>query len=283
MKLAGVRLAGDDTVRIARLDGDTVQVVTGLARFWADPRGWTAKAARLTGAGVPAESVRFAPPVPPSARVICVGLNYRAHAAEGSFEVPEHPTLFGRWTASLSVGDVPAPVPTGEAGLDWEGEVAAYVAEPLADADPETARAAVLGYSTFNDLTARRAQKLTTQWTLGKNGDRSGPMGPIVTADEAGDPRDGLRVLTRVNGTVVQDGNTRDMIFDVGYVLSLISRTFTLNPGDVIATGTPDGVGYVRTPPWLLQPGDVVEVEIDRLGVLRTPIVSRDRQPEDTR
>ncbi|MGN9840235.1 fumarylacetoacetate hydrolase family protein [Nonomuraea sp. H19] len=283
MKLAGVRLAGDDTIHIARLDGDTVQVVTGLARFWADPRGWTAEAAGLTGAGVPAESVRFAPPVPPSARVICVGLNYRAHAAEGSFEVPEYPTLFGRWTASLSVGDVPAPVPTGEAGLDWEGEVAAYVAEPLADADPETARAAVLGYSTFNDLTARRAQKLTTQWTLGKNGDRSGPMGPIVTADEVGDPRDGLRVQTRVNGTVVQDGNTRDMLFDVGDVLSLISRTFTLNPGDVIATGTPDGVGYVRTPPWLLQPGDVVEVEIDRLGVLRTPIVNPDRQLECAR
>jgi 2-keto-4-pentenoate hydratase/2-oxohepta-3-ene-1,7-dioic acid hydratase in catechol pathway len=187
--------------------------------------------------------------------------------------VPEHPTLFGRWTASLSVGGVPAPVPVGEAGLDWEGEVAAYVAEPLRDAGPAAAANAVFGYSTFNDLTARRAQKFTSQWTLGKNGDRSGPMGPIVTADEVGDLRDGLRVRTRVNGSVVQDGNTRDMIFPVGDVLSLISRTLTLNPGDVIATGTPDGVGYVRTPPWLLQPGDVVEVEIDRLGTLRTPIV----------
>ncbi|MBT2230466.1 fumarylacetoacetate hydrolase family protein [Nonomuraea sp. NEAU-A123] len=273
MKLAGVRLPGDDTVHVAQLDGDTVRVVTDVTRFWADARGWTAKAAQLTGAGVPAGSVTFVPPVPPSARVICVGLNYRAHAAEGSFEVPEHPTLFGRWTASLSVGGVPVPVPVGEAGLDWEGEVAAYVAEPLCDADAGTARAAVLGYSTFNDLTARRAQKLTTQWTLGKNGDRSGPMGPIVTADEVGDLRDGLRVRTRVNDAVVQDGNTRDMIFGVGDVLSLISRTFTLNPGDVIATGTPDGVGYVRTPPWLLTPGDVVEVEIDRLGTLRTPVV----------
>ncbi|MGP3964721.1 fumarylacetoacetate hydrolase family protein [Nonomuraea sp. 3N208] len=283
MKLAGVRLPGDDIVHIARLDGDTVQIVTDVARFWADARGWTARAAQLTGHAVPVESVRFAPPVPASARVICVGLNYRAHAAEGSFEVPEHPTLFGRWTASLSVGDVPAPVPAGEPGLDWEGEVAAYVAEPLCDVDPGTALAAMFGYSTFNDLTARRAQKLTTQWTLGKNGDRSGPMGPIVTADEVGDLRDGLRVQTRVNGTMVQDGNTRDMIFPVGEVLSLISRTLTLNPGDVIATGTPDGVGYVRTPPWLLQPGDVVEVEIDRLGTLRTPIVGADgrAQPGD--
>jgi 2-keto-4-pentenoate hydratase/2-oxohepta-3-ene-1,7-dioic acid hydratase in catechol pathway len=272
VKLAGVRIPGDDTVYVARLDGDAVLVVTDVARFWADARGWTAKAAQLQGEGVPAGSVSFAPPVPPSARVVCVGLNYRAHAAEGSFEVPAHPTLFGRWTASLSVGGVSVSVPAGEAGLDWEGEVAAYVAEPLRDADAETAAAAVLGYSTFNDLTARRAQKLTTQWTLGKNGDRTGPMGPIVTADEAGDLRDGLSVRTRVNGTVVQDGNTRDMIFGVGEVLSLISRTFTVNPGDVIATGTPDGVGYVRTPPWLLRSGDVVEVEIDRLGTLRTPI-----------
>ncbi|PZG11774.1 fumarylacetoacetate hydrolase family protein [Nonomuraea aridisoli] len=269
MRLAGVLLPGDDAVRVARLSGDEVVVLAEVGEFWADARGCLTR----EGSAVPADSVRFVPPVPASARVICVGLNYRAHAAEGSFEVPEHPTLFGRWTASLSVGDVPVSVPSGEAGLDWEGEVAAYVAEPVRDADPDAALAAVLGYSTFNDLTARRAQKLTSQWTLGKNADRSGPMGPIVTADEVGDLRDGLRVRTRVNGTVVQDGDTRDMIFPVGEVLSLISRTLTLNPGDVIATGTPDGVGYVRTPPWLLGPGDVVEVEIDRLGTLRTPIV----------
>ncbi|MEV0614575.1 fumarylacetoacetate hydrolase family protein [Nonomuraea sp. NPDC050404] len=269
MKLAGVRLPGQDTVHVARLDGDEVMLLAEAATFWADPRGWLTK---TDGRVISSNYVEFVPPVPPSARVICVGLNYRAHAAEGSFEVPEHPTLFGRWTASLSVGGVPVAVPSGEPGLDWEGEVAAYVAEPIRDADPDTALASVLGYSTFNDLTARRAQKLSTQWTLGKNADRSGPMGPIVTADEVGDLRDGLRVRTRVNGTVVQDGDTRDMIFSVGEVLSLISRTLTLNPGDVIATGTPDGVGYVRTPPWLLVPGDVVEVEIDHLGTLRTPV-----------
>ncbi|MFC7720265.1 fumarylacetoacetate hydrolase family protein [Nonomuraea recticatena] len=159
------------------------------------------------------------------------------------------------------------------------GEVAAVVGRRLTDVDAETAAGAVLGYAAFNDLTARTAQKLTTQWTLGKNGDRSGPMGPLVTADEVGDLADGLRVRTRVNGQTVQDGNTRDMIFGIGELLSRISRTFTLNPGDVIATGTPEGVGYVRTPPWLLRPGDVVEVEIDRLGVLRTPIVSSEARP----
>jgi 2-keto-4-pentenoate hydratase/2-oxohepta-3-ene-1,7-dioic acid hydratase in catechol pathway len=159
----------------------------------------------------------------------------------------------------------------GGAGLDWEGEVAAYVGDQLRDADSDTARTAVLGYSTFNDLTARKAQKLSAQWTLGKNGDRTGPMGPIVTADEVGDLREGLRLQTRVNGTVVQEAGTSDMIFELGEVLSLISHVFTLHPGVVIATGTPEGVGYVRTPPWLLGPGDV---EVERLGVLRTPVVA---------
>ncbi|MEU8251549.1 fumarylacetoacetate hydrolase family protein [Nonomuraea sp. NPDC048916] len=272
MKLVGVILPGAGQVQVARLDGDEVHPIAEVGRFWSDTRHWTARAAESPGAGVPAGSVRLVPPVPPTARVICVGLNYRAHAAEGAFAVPDHPTLFGRWTASLSVGGVPAPVPVDEAGLDWEGEIAAYVGAPLREVDADTARAAVLGYSTFNDLTARRAQKLTTQWTLGKNGDRTGPMGPLVTADEVGDLRDGLRLRTRVNGTLVQDGDTKDMIFDVGEVLSLISRTFTLHPGDVVATGTPEGVGYVRNPPWLLRPGDVVEVDAERLGVLRTPI-----------
>ncbi|MEU4571885.1 fumarylacetoacetate hydrolase family protein [Nonomuraea sp. ATR24] len=276
MKLVGVIINGRPWV--ARLDGDLdkgldgaeVRPIAEVDAFWAD----TARSlAAEPGAPVAAGEVELVPPVPAGARVICVGLNYRAHAAEGAFAVPEHPTLFGRWTASLSVGGVPAPVPADEAGLDWEGEIAAYVGAPLREADADTARAAVLGYSAFNDLTARRAQKLTTQWTLGKNGDRTGPLGPLVTADEVGDLRDGLRLRTRVNGTLVQDGNTKDMIFEVGEVLSLISRTLTLHPGDVLATGTPEGVGYVRTPPWLLGPGDVVEVDVERLGVLRTPIV----------
>jgi 2-keto-4-pentenoate hydratase/2-oxohepta-3-ene-1,7-dioic acid hydratase in catechol pathway len=170
-------------------------------------------------------------------------------------------------------------VPANEPGLDWEGEVAAVVGRRLTDVDEETALAGVLGYAAFDDLTARTAQKLTAQWTLGKNADRSGPIGPVVTADETGDPAEGWRVATRVNGETVQDGDTRDMIFGVGDLLSRISRTLTLEPGDVIATGTPEGVGYVRTPPWFLQPGDVVEVEIDHLGVLRTPIVGPSERP----
>ena len=165
------------------------------------------------------------------------------------------------------------PVPANEDGLDWEGEVVAWVGATLVDATPEEALAAVVGYSTFNDITSRRAQKLTSQWILGKNGDRSGPLGPMIPAAEVGDLRDGLQVETRVNGEVAQRGRTDEMVYTVGETLSLISQTFTLHPGDLLATGTPSGVGYARDPQWLLQPGDVVEVEVERLGVLTNTVV----------
>nr|BFE80886.1 hypothetical protein GCM10020093_034870 [Planobispora longispora] len=173
----------------------------------------------------------------------------------------------------LALGDRHAgPGAANEPGLDWEGEVAAVVGARLTDVDESAAEAGILGYAAFNDITARTAQKLTAQWTLGKNADFSGPIGPIVTADEVGRLTDGLRLVTRVNGEVMQDGDTRDMIFTVPELLARISATMTLHPGDVIATGTPEGVGYVRTPAKLLVPGDVVEVEIERLGLLRTPV-----------
>ena len=277
-RLVGVR-RGDGPVAVGSLtdDGTRVALVATLEDFWADPEGVLA-AGRADAEAVATADVELVPPVLPGARVLCIGLNYAEHVAEGSFAgtaMPAHPTLFARWTASLSVDGADVPVPPDEDGLDWEGEVVAYVGRTLVDASPEEALAAVVGYSTFNDLTSRRAQKLTSQWTLGKNGDRSGPLGPMVPAGEVGDLRDGLRLETRVNGTVVQQGRTDQMTYTVGDTLSLVSRTLTLRPGDLLATGTPSGVGYSRTPPWLLQPGDVVEVEVERLGVLRNGVVSR--------
>jgi 2-keto-4-pentenoate hydratase/2-oxohepta-3-ene-1,7-dioic acid hydratase in catechol pathway len=278
MRIVGIRRNGGP-VEVASLsaDGTEVAVLAPLERFWADAQGFLSR--EPAGETVPAPEVTFVPPVLPGARVICIGLNYLKHVAEGSFagkDLPPHPTLFARWTQSLTVDGAPVPVPANEDGLDWEGEVVAYVGAPLVDAGPEQTLAAVVGYSAFNDLTSRRAQKLTSQWILGKNGDSSGPLGPLVPAAEVGDLRDGLRVRTRVNGEVVQDGSTDEMVYTVGDTLSLISRTFTLRPGDLLATGTPAGVGYARTPPWLLQPGDVVEVEVERLGTLRNPIVGND-------
>ena len=283
MQLVGVRQP-DGSVHVGdqSADGTTVTLLFPVEEFWADP----VKALTAVGDAepLPTRELELVPPVLPGARVICVGLNYLKHVAEGSFReegIPPYPTLFARWTASLTTGGVSVPVPANEDGLDWEGEVVAWVGATLVDATPEEALAAVVGYSTFNDITSRRAQKLTSQWILGKNGDRSGPLGPMIPAAEVGDLRDGLQVETRVNGEVAQRGRTDEMVYTVGDTLSLISQTFTLHPGDLLATGTPSGVGYSRTPPWLLQPGDVVEVEVEKLGVLTNPVVTNDSRHAD--
>jgi 2-keto-4-pentenoate hydratase/2-oxohepta-3-ene-1,7-dioic acid hydratase in catechol pathway len=277
MKIVGVRRAqGGSGVEVAALSDqdDEVTVISPLADFWADPAGHLSRPP--TGPTYAAASVERVPPVLPDARVFCIGLNYSAHAAEGSFrdqELPPYPTLFARWPQSLTVDGAEVPVPSNEEGLDWEGEVVAWVGTPLVDASPEQALASVVGYSAFNDLTSRRAQKLTSQWILGKNGDRSGPLGPLVPATEVGDLKRGLRLRTRVNGETMQDATTDQMIYAVGDTLSLISHTLTLRPGDLLATGTPAGVGYSRTPPRLLQPGDTVEVEVECLGTVRNTVV----------
>lgn len=280
MRIIGVK-QGDGTVLVGALsdDGTQVAVIAGVEEFWSSPADYLAVVP--AGPTLPVSDVEVVPPVVQSARVVCVGLNYLDHVSEGAFRdeaLPEFPTLFARWSASLTSNGAEVPIPSEEDGLDWEGEVVAWVGAPLIDASPEEALAAVIGYSTFNDLTSRRAQKRTSQWIIGKNGDRSGPLGPMVPAAEVGDLRDGLRLETRVNGAVVQQGSTAQMIYGVGETLAHISRTFTINPGDLLATGTPSGVGYARTPPWLLQPGDVVEVEIERLGTLTNRIVDNEQR-----
>jgi 2,4-didehydro-3-deoxy-L-rhamnonate hydrolase len=251
--------------------GGKVRNLGSIAEFWSHLAGSTPTE---RGEELDLDTVTLVPPILPGARVLCVGLNYRAHAAEGAFEVPSHPTIFGRWAKSLTVSGTPAPIPRGEEGLDWEGELAVVVGRTLKDVTASEALGGVFGYASFNDLTARRVQHHTTQWTIGKNADQSGPLGPIATVDEVRDPAEGLRMTTRVNGEVVQDGSTRDMIFGIGEILSYLSGSMTLHPGDVIATGTVEGVGYARNPPWLLQPGDEVEVDIEQVGVIRTPIVA---------
>jgi 2-keto-4-pentenoate hydratase/2-oxohepta-3-ene-1,7-dioic acid hydratase in catechol pathway len=283
MRIVGYTTTDATGVHVGDLSraGTTVTPLAHLEEFWRDPVA--VLTGTHTGETVPVSTVRLVPPVLPQARVMCIGLNYRQHVAEGSYrdqQWPEFPTLFARWSRSLSVNGAVVPIPVDEDGLDWEGEVVAWVGARLVDATAEESLAAVVGYSTFNDLTSRRAQKLTSQWILGKNGDKSGPLGPMVPAAEVGDLRDGLRLQTRVNGTTVQDDTTDHMVYDVGEALAHVSRTFTIEPGDLLATGTPAGVGYARTPAWLLQPGDVVEIEVDRLGVLRNTIAdNQQRRP----
>jgi 2-keto-4-pentenoate hydratase/2-oxohepta-3-ene-1,7-dioic acid hydratase in catechol pathway len=269
MKLVGYRTA--EGGGIGRLDGESKLVPLGsVEQFWVDPARAISRSAEK---GLDLAELSLVPPVPAAARVLCVGLNYPAHVAEGTFQRPTHPSVFGRWTRSLTVSGTPAPVPSGEQGLDWEGELVAVVGQTLKNVSALEALQAVFGYAAFNDLTARQTQHRTTQWTVGKNADQSGPMSEIVTADEVGDPRDGLRSITCVNGEIMQDGNTADMIFSVGDILAYLSETMTLYPGDLVVTGTPNGVGYTRRPPRLLQPGDEVTVEIERVGSIRTPIV----------
>jgi len=273
MRFIGIR-QGLQTV-IGRLFGDgTVAEVAEATEFYADLDGWLPQAAALAGGRWHRRDIDEGPAVPPGARVLCVGLNYRSHADEAGLPYPEHPAVFGRWTVSLASDGTPVPVPAGEPGLDWEVELAAVVGRPLWHVDPGTALAGVFGYAAFNDLSARQHQLHSRLWTVGKNADRSGPLSAIVTADEVGDPGEGLRLRTVVNGETVQEASTADMIFSVGEILAYLSEVMTLNPGDVVATGTPQGVGFTRTPPRYLGAGDTVTVEIQGVGSVSTPVVA---------
>ncbi|WP_283133902.1 fumarylacetoacetate hydrolase family protein [Rhizohabitans arisaemae] len=270
MRLIGYR--DGETRYIGAVEGDTVLPIATLDDFYTDPAGRLEQAQGSQAARLALSGLSQVPPVPMTAKVFCVGLNYRAHAEEAGATVPDHPTVFGRWHSTL-VGDGESiPVPSTEHGLDWEVELAVVIGETLIDADEGSAPQAVLGYTAFNDVSARSRQFDTTQWTLGKNPDKSAPIGPVlVTADEWDSGRD-HRLTTKVNGELMQSGYTSDMIFSIGRVLSYISQTSTLRPGDVVALGTPEGVGFTRTPPRLLVPGDVVEVEVEGIGVLSNPI-----------
>lgn len=231
--------------------------------------GWGGRSPQLS-------EVQLIPPVPKEARVLCAGVNYPAHAAEGaSGRGPSAvPDLFTRWRSTLVASGEPVPVPSGEDGLDWEGELAAIVGWPLPAGEMESARAeaCILGYTCFNDLSARQHQFAGTQAGLGKNADRSGPIGPvIVTADEIG-LRPDLRLHTRIGSEEVQAAMTGQMIHQAPEIISYAAHVLSFRPGDVIATGTPEGVGWFRSPRRLLQAGETVEVEIEGIGSLSTEI-----------
>ena len=258
--------------RIGEVAGDVVRDLGPVDDFYADP---VAALHRPVQPAVPLEGLVQVPPVPGTARIFCVGINYRSHVLEGQaagFEEPAAPVIFGRWSSTLVADGDPVPVPPNE-GLDWEAELAVVIGSSTWCATEDEAAGSVFGYTAFNDLTARKKQTDTTQWTLGKNADRSGPIGPVlVTADEVGSTP-ALDISTRVNGEVRQHANTSELLHSIPRVIAYISDTVTLLPGDVIATGTMAGVGAGMAPPQYLQPGDVVEVEIESIGVLRTPIV----------
>jgi 2-keto-4-pentenoate hydratase/2-oxohepta-3-ene-1,7-dioic acid hydratase in catechol pathway len=219
--------------------------------------------------------VRLLAPVLRPGKVVCIGLNYRAHAVEGGNAIPDYPAVFMRGATSLVGPGADIAFPQCSEKLDYEAELAVIIGKSATDVG-KRALDYVAGYSCFNDGTVRDYQRKSSQWTIGKNFDRSGSFGPeIVTPDELPPGASGLRLVARLNGQTMQDSNTSDMIFDVATLIAILSEAMTLEPGDVIATGTPSGVGYARTPPVFMRPGDLIEVEIDGIGKLANTIGPR--------
>jgi acylpyruvate hydrolase len=235
-----------------------------------------AGAARILGAGKPLdrERIRFLPPLSNPQKIVCVGLNYADHTKESPYEQPKYPTLFSRFNSTLIGHGAPIICPRASEQLDYEGELAVIISKRGRHIPSERALDYVAGYSIFNDASVRDYQFKSPQWTVGKNFDATGAFGPsFVTADDLPPGARGLRLQTRLNGQVVQDATTADMLFDVVSLITIISEAMTLEVGDVIVSGTPAGVGFARKPPLWMKHGDECEVEIEGLGVLRNPIV----------
>ena len=232
-----------------------------------------AVAAIKESVSVPATSARLHAPIGDPGKFICIGLNYRDHALEAGQPVPKEPPIFAKWSPSIVGPGDPVLRPRGSSQLDWEVELGVVIGRTARFVPRESALDYVWGYTIVNDVSARDFQFITSQWMAGKCFETAAPVGPsIVDRQEIADPHSlGLRTI--VNGKQMQNGNTKTFIFDVRYLVSYLSGLMTLSPGDLIATGTPPGVGFAMKPtPVFLQPGDVCRVEIDRLGSMDNPI-----------
>ncbi|MFZ5550825.1 MAG: fumarylacetoacetate hydrolase family protein [Pseudomonadota bacterium] len=235
-------------------------------------------AARRAAAGSavrrPLQGLRHLPPLGRPGKALAIGLNYRDHAAESHFELPRYPVVFPRYPSSWVAHGQPLVKPLASEQYDYEAELVAVIGRAGRRIPREQALAHVAGYSLFNDGSVRDFQLRTPQWTLGKNFDASGAFGPVfVTTDELPPGAAGLRIACRLNGQTLQDGNTRDMIFDVAALVAACSEAMTLQPGDILITGTPAGVGMARQPPLWMKAGDTCEVEVEGIGILRNPVV----------
>ena len=283
MKFASVKRNGVEGT--ALVTGDHAKVIwTGSKAYPGSldqlvkgglPALTTAAAALAAGEEVALADVTLLAPLRHPGKIICIGLNYADHSKESGFATPTYPAIFSRYASSLVGHGAPMVRPSVSHQLDYEGELAVIIGKrgrhiPLASALDH-----VLGYSVFNDGSVRDYQTKSAQWTIGKNFDDSGAFGPtLVTADELPLGAKGLKLETRLNGQVVQSASISDMIFDVATLISLLSVAHALEPGDVIVSGTPAGVGLARTPQLWMKPGDVCEVEIERVGLLRSPVTA---------
>ena len=230
-----------------------------------------------SAAWLPRAAVTLQAPIPAPGKIICIGRNYAEHAAETNSEVPKYPIIFAKFANTVNDPGAPIVLPGISDEIDYEGELAVVIGRRARSVPEADALHYVGGYMPFDDVSARDLQFLTGQWTIGKTLDTFAPMGPaLVTADEVPDPQN-LNLRTIVSGEVLQSDNTRNMIFPVAHLIAYLSGIFTLEPGDVIATGTPSGVGLGRVPPRYLKAGDVVRIEIEGIGVLENPVVGPTR------
>ena len=271
MKLATIR--HDARLQPVALDGERVVEIDAPSLEAAiagdpDPSRW--RLGRPLPSGAP---ITFAVPLRPG-KIVAIGLNYRDHIRETGLDPPTKPLVFAKFPSSAIGPDEPIPLPrVAPDQVDWEVELAVVIGRPMRDVDPSRALEHVFGYTVGNDVSARDVQFGDVQWTRGKSFDGFCPLGPaVVTPDEVSDPQ-ALTLCTRVNGDTVQSSSTQEMIFGVAELLSYCSRSFSLEPGDVVLTGTPWGCGGFATPPRFLRAGDVVECEVGGIGILRNPVV----------
>lgn len=218
--------------------------------------------------------VKIEAPVPRPGKIICIGLNYRNHAIESGMEIPRSPIVFSKFVTSVAASEDPILLPVGSEQVDFEAEMAVVIGRRAKKIKLDDAMDYVFGYTNFNDVSARDMQFADGQWQRGKSCDTFAPFGPFVaTTDEIRDAHE-LKIQFRLNGETMQDSTTSELIFRIPELVEFLSRSITLEPGDIIATGTPPGVGFARKPPIFLKEGDVCEVEIEGLGILRNPVVS---------
>jgi 2-keto-4-pentenoate hydratase/2-oxohepta-3-ene-1,7-dioic acid hydratase in catechol pathway len=225
----------------------------------------------LGAQGAPLAESLLLPPIPDPEKIVCVGLNYRAHAEETKQEPPDVPTIFGKFRNALAAPGATVTLPAASEKVDYEAEVCVVIGRDLKDATADEGLAGVAGYTLLNDLSARDLQLATTQWMAGKTFDGAAPCGPaLVTADEVA--HDAIEFSLSLNGEEMQASSTTDLIFPVPELVAHISTLMTLRPGDLIATGTPSGVGIARKPSVWLRPGDRIEISSPQLGLLQTAI-----------
>lgn len=271
MRLATIRTS--DGTRAVRVDA-AAAVETGhgdVGALLAEP-SWRELAAAARGPEHPRDGLDYAPVVPRPGKIVCVGLNYAPHIREMGRDLPYYPTLFAKYAEALVGANDAIVLPAASAAMDWEAELAVVIGAPVRHANERAAAAAIAGYTVLNDVTARDWQYRTPQWLQGKTFESTTPFGPeLVTADEAGA---GLDLSCLVDDEIVQSANTADLVFSPAATVGYVSQMLTLRPGDVLALGTPGGVGHARKPPRYLRPGQVLTTRIAGLGCCRNACVA---------